>query len=187
MHKNHVLGKNKKKAKSQSKKKGGGASTRPYAKEITLCQAYTQLCSGFFKVTVGLKREKKILIPCSTFDDEGVRYEHRFAPFQNLLTPPLMPYGQFLEVYEVNCNSTPADLYLSAATDFGRARQIFESVSNFGGTAAVGLARREEDLKSLIGVAKNNLVVASILARDAGRKVDFDFAPHSTFPTLKLV
>jgi hypothetical protein len=38
-----------------------------------------------------------------------------------------------------NCEAR--DLYLAAATDFGRSRQIFESVSNFGGTAVVGLAR----------------------------------------------
>ena len=87
----HFPGKNKKKAKSQSKKKP--ASSRPYAREITLYQAYTHLCAGYFKVTVGLKKEEKMLIPCSQFDEESVRYEHRFVPFQTLLTPPLMPYA----------------------------------------------------------------------------------------------
>ena len=46
-------GKNKKKAKSQSKRKpaaSASSSKRPYAREITLCQAYTHLCAGYFKV-----------------------------------------------------------------------------------------------------------------------------------------
>ena len=37
----------------------------------------------------------KILIPNPQFDNEVVRYEHRFGAFANLLTPPLMPYTQF--------------------------------------------------------------------------------------------
>ena len=42
-------GKNKKKVKggSGSKKK---QAARPYAKEITLYQGYTNMCSGYFKV-----------------------------------------------------------------------------------------------------------------------------------------
>ena len=49
----YFTGKNKKKAKSQSKKKppaSASSSKRPYAREITLCQAYTHLCAGYFKV-----------------------------------------------------------------------------------------------------------------------------------------
>ncbi len=34
-----------------------------------------------------------MVIPVDVFDNESVRYEHRFAPFANLLTPPLMPYA----------------------------------------------------------------------------------------------
>lgn len=99
--------------KNNSKKKSSG---RQYAREITMYQAYTHMTAGFFKVSniytlssgikyvtnmlfvtlqllVGLKKERKILIPCETFDNECVRYEHRFSAFSNLLTPPLMPYG----------------------------------------------------------------------------------------------
>jgi hypothetical protein len=47
--------------------------------------------------------------------------------------------------------------------------------------------RRDEELQSLIGVAKKNLVVASILAKDPSRKVDFDYAANATFPGVKLV
>ena len=42
---------------------------------------------------VGLKEERKIVIPDPCFDNEAVRFDHRFGPFANLLTPPLMPYA----------------------------------------------------------------------------------------------
>jgi hypothetical protein len=41
---------------------------------------------------VGLKKEQKISLPNSSFDNECIRYDHRFAPFSNLLTPPSMPF-----------------------------------------------------------------------------------------------
>ena len=86
--------------------------------------------------------------------------------------------------------SRPRDLYLYAATDFGRARQILESVYSFGATAAdvrfIGSDNFGAELASLVAVAKNNLVVASILAKDPTRRVDFEFAAHPTFPSIKL-
>ena len=53
------------------------------------------MCAGYYKLMVAAKQEKKIMIPNSQFDNEIVRYEHRFGAFANLLTPPLMPYTQF--------------------------------------------------------------------------------------------
>ena len=97
---------------------------------------------------------------------------------------------QYEEIYNHTVEaSRPRDLYLYAATDFGRARQILESVSNFGATAAdvsIGSDNFSAELASLVAVAKNNLVVASILAKDPERRVDFEFAVHPTFPSIKL-
>lgn len=114
---------NKKKSKTNKKNK----SVRPHAKEITVYQGYAAMCAGYFKLLVGLKKDKKILIPIESFDNESVRYEHRFAPFNNLLTPPSMPYNQFMEVYSHTERSDSNNLYLMAARDFGRARQFFET------------------------------------------------------------
>ena len=41
---------------------------------------------------VALKKQNKIIVPDSCFDNECVRYNHRFAPFNTLLTPPSMPF-----------------------------------------------------------------------------------------------
>ena len=60
-----------------------------------LIQAHANMCAGYYKLMVAAKQEHKILIPNPQFDNEVVRYEHRFGAFANLLTPPLMPYTQF--------------------------------------------------------------------------------------------
>merc|ERR1712141_455757 len=117
---------NKKKAKANKKNK----SIRPHAKEITVYQGYAAMCAGYFKLLVSLKKDRKILIPVESFDNECVRYEHRFAPFNNLLTPPSMPYSQFMEVYTHTEKSDSTNLYLMAARDFGRARQFFETAGS---------------------------------------------------------
>jgi len=84
---------------------------RPYARESTCYQGYSTLCAGYFRVIhfktihhtlmfkklyfqliLGLKKENKISVPNSCFDNEAIRYEHRFAPFVGLFTPPFLTY-----------------------------------------------------------------------------------------------
>ena len=45
--------------------------------------------------------EGKIRRPRTEFDDERIRYEHRFAPLGQVSTPPLVPYMQFKEMTRV--------------------------------------------------------------------------------------
>merc|ERR1712179_315689 len=149
----------------------------------TLYQGYAILCAGYFKLMLGLKKEEKILIPRASFDHESVRYEHRFAPFANLLTPPLMPYNQYLEVYEHVSKSSSLEIFSAASHDFARARQIFESIV----VSSSSLKNGGEEFNKVASVAKNNLVVASVLSKDAARKIEFEFNQHKIFPTLKLI
>ena len=71
-------------------------------------------------------------------------------------------------------------LYLGAARDFGRARQLFESVASIGGTPL-------SDIDSIISVTKKNLVASSVLSKDSSRKVEVEFDAHKTFPVIKFV
>lgn len=50
---------------------------------------------------VAMDLEGKIRRPRTEFDDERVRYEHRFAPLGQVSTPPLVPYVQFKEMTKV--------------------------------------------------------------------------------------
>ena len=69
-------------------------------------------------------------------------------------------------------------LYLGAARDFGRARQMFESVSSIG--------QPLPDLEILVAITKKNLVASSVLSKDSSRKVEFEFETHQTFPVIKF-
>merc|ERR1719193_1352031 len=91
----------KKKDKSKKKSKNGSKkSTRskPYSIDIAVYQANSLLCGGMFKFLVAARKEGKIQTPNPLFDNECVRYEHRFGAFVGLLTPPLAPYTQYKEV-----------------------------------------------------------------------------------------
>jgi len=168
-------GKGKKKAKATTKK---GVKSRPYLTEIACYQAHANMCAGYYKLMVAAKQEHKILIPNPQFDNEVVRYEHRFGAFANLLTPPLMPYTQFKEVLEHTEEASIQTLFTAASRDFGQARQILETVQ-----ASVP----DEEIVNLITINKTNFVVTSVLARDSKREIDFDFSLHQNFPTIKLV
>lgn len=81
----------------------------------------------------GFKIDGKLRHPCVKFDNERVRYEHRFAPFNAVLTPPSVPYSQFREMTDLSHympKVTPEDLYLSACKCFHHARTNLESISD---------------------------------------------------------
>ena len=65
-----------------------------------IAQAHVHLCAGYYKLMVAAKKEDKIMTPNPQFDNEQVRYEHRFAAFGGLITPPLMPYQQYKVIIE---------------------------------------------------------------------------------------
>lgn len=166
------------------KKQAKSASTkhpqlrRPYLAEIASYQAHTYMCGGLFKLLVASRLEGKVAAPDPAFDQEQVRYEHRFGAFVNLMTPPLAPYAQYKEVLDMTVNTPAKKLYLLAARDFGQARHILETVQ-----ASVS----DEEILNLITINKTNFVVASVLAKDSeNRDLTFDFSLHQNFPTLRL-
>lgn len=80
----------------------------------------------------GFSLHGKLSNPRVKFDNERVRYEHRFAPFNSVLTPPSVPYTQFREMTDLSQYDpgvTPEDLYLDACKCFHHARTNFESIS----------------------------------------------------------
>eukprot|EP00096_Caligus_rogercresseyi_P014492 TRINITY_DN7000_c0_g1_i1.p1 TRINITY_DN7000_c0_g1~~TRINITY_DN7000_c0_g1_i1.p1 ORF type:complete len:696 (+),score=177.29 TRINITY_DN7000_c0_g1_i1:47-2134(+) len=169
----HGSGKSKKKLKSNSKKK-----SQPHTREATSYQGYSFLCAGYFKLLIGLKKENKLMSPDAEFDNVKVRYERRFAPFSILLSPPLMPYSQYQEVYDHFYEWSSPQIFNAAAKDFANSRKIFELASS---------SKASEEFSKLVSVAKNNFVVSSILSKDSKRKIDFDFSLHKSFPVVKFV
>ena len=80
---------------------------------------------------VGLQLDGKVSLPSSEFDCEETRYNHRFAPFGVLITPPPVHYSQFKEMTDLPNYSeqpTSADLFDSSCNCFQQARIMLENV-----------------------------------------------------------
>ena len=79
----------------------------------------------------------------------------------------------------MSVHQEPNMLYLGAARDFGRARQLFESVASIGTPMS--------DLETIVVMANISFVACSVLWKSCAREVEFDFEAHITFPVIKFV
>ena len=80
---------------------------------------------------MGLQLDGKIEKPHAEFDNERVRYEHRFSPFNSVCTPPMVHYDQFLKMTQAQSEVTPKDFFLEASRFFGQAKTLFESLPGY--------------------------------------------------------
>lgn len=51
---------------------------------------------------VGLREAGKVRLPQQEFDDEKVRYHHRFLPFNVVVTPPPVSYHTFVTMTDLS-------------------------------------------------------------------------------------
>ena len=91
-----------------------------------------------------------------------------------------------MEVYNLTAKTETSLLYLSAARDFGRARQYFDSYLTMATSAPSGGDVAREEMNTLITINKMNLVASSVLSKDSSRRIEFDFKTHATFPIVKF-
>uniref|UniRef100_A0AAR2IP77 N-alpha-acetyltransferase 35, NatC auxiliary subunit n=1 Tax=Pygocentrus nattereri TaxID=42514 RepID=A0AAR2IP77_PYGNA len=164
--------------KSKKKKKA-----RPLGKEITMSQAYQNMCAGMYKTMIALDMDGKVRKPLFELDSEQVRYEHRFAPFNSVVTPPPVHYIQFKEMSDLKKYSPPprsADLYMAASKHFQQAKLILENV-----------ASPDAEVNRILKVAKPNIVVMKLLAgghkKETKALPEFDFSAHKYFPIVKII
>ncbi|XP_044754766.1 N-alpha-acetyltransferase 35, NatC auxiliary subunit [Coccinella septempunctata] len=170
--------KNANKKKPKHKKK-----PRPYMKDIAYYQALQNMCGGYYKALLAFRFEGKLQVPNPQFDCEQVRYEHRFAPFQNLLTPPPVQYAEFREMTSLqNFQHQPVDstyLYIGGCKHFHQARQLLETIP------------QESEVVELIKICKTNFIVLKLLAgghkKDSTNPPEFVFDQCKYFPIIKLV
>ncbi|XP_033634032.1 N-alpha-acetyltransferase 35, NatC auxiliary subunit-like [Asterias rubens] len=170
-------------AKSRSnKKKNKRRKTRPFERELAIAQAYQLLCSAYYKTVIGFTMDGKLKRPNCTFDNERVRFEHRFSVFNAVLTPPLVQYETFCEMTDIrkmDPNRTPLDLFYTAYKLFMQSSSMLEKIPN-----------QTPELSSLIRVAKTNVVVIKLMMgghkRESKVPPEFDFSMHGIFPIIKL-
>lgn len=87
---------------------------------------------------VAFGREGRVQQPLSVFDNEKVRFEHRFAPFACNASLPPVPYEEFAAQRSYLMTEISVDkLFTEAAKSFQRARMMLETLV---GTAAIEAA-----------------------------------------------
>jgi N-alpha-acetyltransferase 35, NatC auxiliary subunit len=152
---------------------------KPYAREIMFNQAMQNMCGGYYKGLAGFTRINRIPHPLPMFDNEKVRFEHRFAAFSTLTTPPPMPYEEYSKMKAVLLKAPPEALFSAAAKHFHQARTILESIPN-----------PDQETNDILRVAKVNFVVMNLLSLNGEKnktsKVapEFDFSHHRYFPVI---
>ncbi|XP_063050959.1 N-alpha-acetyltransferase 35, NatC auxiliary subunit isoform X2 [Engraulis encrasicolus] len=171
------------KGRSSKKSKNRKKKARPLGKEITMSQAYQNMCAGMYKTMIALDMDGKVRKPQFELDSEQVRYEHRFAPFNSVVTPPPVHYIQFKEMSDLKKYSPPpqsADLYMAASKHFQQAKLILENITC-----------PDEEVNRILKVAKPNIVVMKLLAgghkKETKAMPEFDFSTHKYFPVVKII
>lgn len=166
-----------------SKKTKKKKRTKTLARELTIAQAYQQMFGGYYKAVVAFQLCGKLKEPMFKFDNEEVRYSHRFSPFSTVLTPPMVHYAQYKEMSDLGRYDpfpTTQEMYGAACKCFCQAKELLDSVTP-----------QTEEVQTIIKVAKTNFVVMKLVV--GGHKEDsldppeFDFTQHNIFPIIKLV
>uniref|UniRef100_A0A8C6CT46 N-alpha-acetyltransferase 35, NatC auxiliary subunit n=1 Tax=Moschus moschiferus TaxID=68415 RepID=A0A8C6CT46_MOSMO len=146
--------------------------------ERRICMWY-----NFTGTMVAFDMDGKVRKPKFELDSEQVRYEHRFAPFSSVMTPPPVHYLQFKEMSDLNKYSPPPqspELYVAASKHFQQAKMILENIPN-----------PDHEVNRILKVAKPNFVVMKLLAgrhkKESKVHPEFDFSAHKYFPVVKLV
>ncbi|CAH1725890.1 hypothetical protein AGLY_009875 [Aphis glycines] len=156
----------------------------PYSQEIIMCHAMQSLTGAYFKTLIGFQLEGKIRTPKhAKFDNEKVRYEHRFAAFSAVAVPPPFSYNEFQMTRCQVRDSASGDsgiLYLNSCELFHQARCLLDTIAQ----------PHSQQVLDLIKVCKTNFVTMKLLAsgymRGPDVSLDFDFTTNSHFPILKL-
>ncbi|XP_065348980.1 N-alpha-acetyltransferase 35, NatC auxiliary subunit [Cloeon dipterum] len=161
--------------KSKAKRKN---RSRPYGREIAMAQVLLNMCGGYHRAMVALRLGDKLQTPHYEFDDERVRYEHRFAPFASLITPPIMHYQEFMEMTSnIKEGQNSAYFYMQGADFFHQARSFLE-----------GLPFLDTEGQELLKICKTNFVVLKLLGGGHKKEspVELDFSSHQHFPIIKV-
>ncbi|EGW07488.1 Protein MAK10-like [Cricetulus griseus] len=155
----------------------------PLSQEITMSQTYQNMCAGIFKTMVAFDMDSKVHKHTFELNSEQVQYEHRFAPFNSVMTPPPVHCLQFKEMSDLNKYIPPPhspELYVAASKHFQHAKMILENVPNL-----------DCEVSRILNVAKPNFVVMKLLAgghkKESKVPPEFDFSVHKYFPVVKLV
>ena len=64
------------------------------------------ILSWCLQAVVGFRLDGKMVSPAFEFDSEEIQYSHRFYPFNNVSTPPCIPYSQYRVIFIFMCSGS---------------------------------------------------------------------------------
>ncbi|CRL07219.1 CLUMA_CG020200, isoform A [Clunio marinus] len=117
-------------SRGQKKSKLKKKKMKPYGRDLMITQALQNLCGGYYKALAAFWKAKKIPQPLPEFNLERIRYEHRFAPFAELTTPPAIGYNDFCSQRNTLLIETQENLFFTAAKHFYQTKTILEHIPN---------------------------------------------------------
>ncbi|RLN49770.1 hypothetical protein BBJ28_00014631 [Nothophytophthora sp. Chile5] len=219
--------KSSKKSKSKHKKHNGTSSVQSsevvepvrepieptkarFLREIQYTEMLRSLMRAFFQLASALEREGLVQVKPPMYSAFTIRFQHRFAAFQNIHYPAALTYEDFCK----NSDFSPYDLeliYKSAEECFKVARTHGEALLtdaegiNTMATSSGDVRVRGAEIAALLKVAVSNCVrlaqrSQSAVANGSGRNkkpptsssstpaakthMEFDFSTHPHFPVV---
>jgi hypothetical protein len=79
---------------------------------------------------MGLATDNKIPFPHKEFDNESVRYRHRFSAFNTMRTPSPVHYLQYKSIADLSSIQPSANMYAASARNFQQAKTFLEAIPN---------------------------------------------------------
>lgn len=77
---------------------------------------------------IGLTADQKIPFPNPEFDNESVRYKHRFAAFSTIGSPTPVHYLHYRSIADNGLSQGPGSMYSGAAKHFNQAKAFLEAI-----------------------------------------------------------
>jgi len=137
-----------------------------------------EICLGNLKAYEGFNKDGKIKHPEPFFDNEKIRFDHRFAAFRHIDTHQPASYVDYRNMTDYGDDlSTSKDLYTQAVKHFERAMDALQY-----------LEKIDIEGETLMKVAKNNFVVMRLAAsgHQQEKRPTWEFSVHQSYPTIRL-
>eukprot|EP00106_Octopus_bimaculoides_P003105 XP_014770547.1 PREDICTED: N-alpha-acetyltransferase 35, NatC auxiliary subunit-like [Octopus bimaculoides] len=145
-------------------------------------EAQNVYCVPFPQALMGFQLDGRMKKSKFEFDNEEIRYSHRFAPFVHFVTPPMVHYSRYKEMNDLskyNYERASTEMYGLACKQFHQAKTFYENIPN-----------PNEEVQNLIKIAKTNYVVMKLLLsghkKDSSDPPEFDFSLSKVCPVIKL-
>ncbi|KAG9292267.1 hypothetical protein G9A89_009079 [Geosiphon pyriformis] len=159
----------------KSKKQKALRATPPSAPSVSLLTskkimmtARQEICRGIYRTITALQKTGHILVPQLEYDDESIRFWHRFLMYRNLGSPTMLTFSEFKENTKFQ-NLTAIDLLAASKKNYESAKSAIENLLKMKLIdSRMDLCESEfqNDLKAMFRVCIANIVGVQKMLED---------------------